>query len=88
MPKNDGVFKVQFQNTNLGLKLPKWVTKMSNKNSKISNMLLNICCQKNWRIICQNIFFSIFTPTKNASIKDFMKLTPANKTFSPFLRVF
>ena len=28
MPKNDGVFKVQFQNTNLGLKLPKWATKI------------------------------------------------------------
>ena len=26
--KNDGVFKVQFHNTNLALKTPKWETKM------------------------------------------------------------
>ena len=26
MSKNDGVFKVQFHNTNLALKTPKWAT--------------------------------------------------------------
>ena len=43
-------------------KMPKWATKM------LGNMLLNICCQ--------NIFFGIFTPIKNAGVKAFMKLTP------------
>ena len=32
--KNDGVFKVQFHNKNLALKMPKWVTKMQNWATK------------------------------------------------------
>ena len=36
-PKNDGVFKVQFHNTNLALKMPKWATKMLHLATYSSN---------------------------------------------------
>ena len=41
MLKNDGVFKVQFYKTCLGLKMPKWMTKMP-KRGKIHK--LATCC--------------------------------------------
>ena len=61
MPKNDGVFKVRFHNTNLALKMPKWATKM---------LKLAKCCS----IFClpKYIFWHF-----NANVRALTKLTPA-----------
>ena len=41
-PKNDGIFKVQFHNINLSLKMPKWVTITPNWATKM--LKLATCC--------------------------------------------
>ena len=70
-PKNDDVFKVQFHNKNLALKMPKWASK---------TLTLPTCCSiivaKKLAFLSQNIYFGVFTPLKNAGIKAFIKLTP------------
>ena len=38
--KNDGVFNVQFYDTNLALKTPKWATKMATKMLKLATSCL------------------------------------------------
>ena len=42
MPKNDGIFKVQFHNKNLALKTSKWATKMPKWATKM--LKLATCC--------------------------------------------
>ena len=43
MPKNDGVFKVQFHNKNLALKMPKLATKMPKWATKMLEQAT--CCK-------------------------------------------
>ena len=42
MPKNDGVFKVQFHIANLAIKMPKWATIMPKWETKM--LKLATCC--------------------------------------------
>ena len=50
MPKNDGVFKVQFANKNLALKMPKQATKMPKWAKKCLNWqhVAQYLLPKNW----------------------------------------
>ena len=74
MPKYDGVFKVQFHNTNLALRMPKWVTKTLKWVTKMLKLATScpIFVAKKTGVL----HAKICTPIKNASDKAFLKLTP------------
>ena len=69
--KNDGVFKVQFHNTNLALKTLKWATKMQ----KFATCCL-IFVAKKGGVFRATILLAFSCQKKNTGIKAFMKLTP------------
>ena len=53
MPKNDGIFNVRFNITNLALKMPKWGTKIDTKMPKLVKCCLNLF-PINWCLKHQN----------------------------------
>ena len=70
-----------FQSSILKYKFAFKNARMGNLNAKMGKKCLNwqhvaqYLLPKKWFFKCQNIFFSIFTPIKNTSVKASMKLT-------------
>ena len=78
MPKNDGVFKVQFHIANLAIKMPKWATlmpKWETKMLKLATCRL-IFVAKKWCFYRQNNFIGVLSPMKKCRRFGFMILTP------------
>ena len=73
MPKNDGIFNVRFNITNLALKMPKWGTKIDTKMPKLVKCCLNLF-PINWCFKHQNNILGTFMQIKNVGIKAFIKL--------------
>ena len=75
-PKNDSVVNVQFHNTNLALKMPKWETK---------TLKLATCCSL---FVAKKVAFEMskhflmFLCRKNSGINTFMKLISGPCLFS------
>ena len=73
MPKNEGVFKAQFQNSNLSLKMPKWATvkpKWATKMLKSATWCLIFVAKK---VAFSRQKSGVFSPIKKRRHCGFMK---------------
>ena len=75
---NDGIFSVQFHNTNFALKMPKWVTKMPKWVTKMpkwatKTLQLTKCCKilvaKQWCVKCPNNYLAFSQQYKMLVLK-------------------